>query len=106
MAAVAVVNAATVAVQRLGYAAMKPEQLQVVSGIVSGRDVFAVFAHWLWEESVFCVPAFGFYLVLRIGEPSIILVVTPLTAIMKDQVNVFCTAKLAAVCAAKVRCSF
>ena len=42
MAAVTVVDAATVAVQRLGYAAMKPEQLQVVSGIVSGRDVFAV----------------------------------------------------------------
>ena len=36
------VYAATEAVQRLGYAAMKPEQLQVVSGIISGRDVFAV----------------------------------------------------------------
>ena len=47
----AVVDAATVAVQRLGYAAMKPEQLQGVTGNVSGRDVFAV---------VFCVSAFGF----------------------------------------------
>ena len=42
MAAVAVVDAATVAAQCLGYTATKPEKLQVVSGIVSGRDVFAV----------------------------------------------------------------
>ena len=37
-----VLYAATEAIQRLGYSTMKPEQLQVVSGIVSGRDVFAV----------------------------------------------------------------
>ena len=33
---------ATDAVQRLGYADMKPEQLQVVSDIISGRDVVAI----------------------------------------------------------------
>ena len=32
-------TAATDAVQHLIYAGMKPEQLQVVSGIISGRDV-------------------------------------------------------------------
>ena len=37
-----VLYAATEAVMRLGYSTMKPEQLQVLSGIVSGRDVFAV----------------------------------------------------------------
>ena len=47
MAAVTVVDAATVAVQRLGYAAMEPEQLQVVTGIVSGRECLGSFFHWL-----------------------------------------------------------
>ena len=37
-----VLYAAMDAIQRLGYSTMKPEQLQVVSGIVSGRDAFAV----------------------------------------------------------------
>ena len=55
MAAVAVVDTATVTVQHLGYAAMKPEQLQVVSGIVSGRDVFAVCPLALGRVCVLCV---------------------------------------------------
>ena len=33
---------ATEAVMRLNYSTMKPEQLQVLSGIVSGSYVFAV----------------------------------------------------------------
>ena len=37
-----VLYAATEAIQSLGYSTMKPEQLQVMSGIVSVRDVFAV----------------------------------------------------------------
>ena len=35
-------GAAAVAVQQLGYKEIKPEQLQVVAGILRGRDVFAV----------------------------------------------------------------
>ena len=49
--------AATEAIQRLGYSTMKPEQLQVVSGIVSGRDVFAVLPIGYRQEPVLCVPA-------------------------------------------------
>ena len=37
-----VLYAVTAAVQHLGYSYMKPEQFQVVSGIISGKDVFAV----------------------------------------------------------------
>ena len=43
-------RAATEAVQRLGYSAMKPEQLQVVSGVISGRDVFAIYAIYVFGE--------------------------------------------------------
>ena len=43
VAPVRVIEAAvTNAVQCLGYAGMKPENLQVVSSIISGHDVFAV----------------------------------------------------------------
>ena len=35
-------DAATVAVRQLGYEEMKREQLEVVSGVLNGQDVFAV----------------------------------------------------------------
>ena len=47
-----VLYAATEAIQRLGFSTMKPEQLQVVSGIVSERDVFRCFADRLQQEPV------------------------------------------------------
>ena len=34
--------AANKAAQDLGYAALKPKQLEVVSGVLRGQDVFAV----------------------------------------------------------------
>ena len=47
--------AATEAIQRLGYSTIKPEQLQVVSSIVSG--CFRCFADRLRQEPVLCVLA-------------------------------------------------
>ena len=52
-----VLYAATEAIQRLGYSTMMPEQLQVVSGIVSGRDVFAVLPTDFRQEPVLHMPA-------------------------------------------------
>ena len=47
----------TEAVQRLGYAAMKPEQLQAVSVIISGRDVFSVLLTGFGKSLCFaCLP--------------------------------------------------
>ena len=58
---------------------MKPEQFQVVSSIISGKDDFAV-CQLAWEEPVFCVPTD------RVADRrAIVLVVAPLTTIMKDQ---------------------
>ena len=37
-----VANAANKAAQDLGYASLKPEQLQVVAGVLFGREVFEV----------------------------------------------------------------
>ena len=80
--------AAMDAIQRLGYSTMKPEQLQVVSGIVSGRDAFAVLPTGFGKSLHYTCPPTVFGLVLPVEGTSIVFAVTPLTAIMKDQVSV------------------
>ena len=78
-------NAATKAVQDLGYATMKPEQLQVVSGVLRGRDVFGILPTGFGKSLCFaCLPSVYDQL-FPSSDPSIVVVVTPLTAIMKDQ---------------------
>ena len=83
-----VLYAATEAIQCLGYSTMKPEQLQVVSGIVSGRDVFAVLPTGFSKSLCYACPPTLFSLVLLVEGTLIVLAVAPLMAIMKDQVNV------------------
>ena len=67
---------------------MKPEQLQVVSGIVSGSDVFAVLPTCFGKSLCYVCPPTVFGLVLPVEGTSIVFAVTPLTAIMKDQVGI------------------
>ena len=83
-----VLYAVTEAIQRLGYSTMKPEQLQVVSVMVSGRDVFAVLPTSFGKSLCYACPPTVFGLVLPVEGTLIALAVAPLTAIMKDQVSV------------------
>ena len=83
-----VLYAATEAIQRLGYSTMKPEQLQVVSGIVSGRDVFVVLQASFGKSLCYVCPPTAFGLVLPVEGTSIVFAVASLAAIMKDQVSV------------------
>ena len=83
-----VLYAATEAIQRLGYSTMKPEQLQVVSGIVSGRNVFTALPTGFGKSLCSVCPPTVFSLVLLVEGTSIVLAVAPLMAIMKDQVSV------------------
>ena len=96
-------SVATKVVQELGYECLNPEKLQIVTGVLRGHDMFGVSppSDWLWENSLFCLPAFC----LRQGISKkrafyIVLVLFLLTAIMQDQVNIAtqlvshnCTAK-------------
>ena len=79
---------ATEATQCLGYSTMTPEQLQVVSAIVSGSDVFAVLPSGFGKSLCYACPPTVFSLVLPVEETSIVLAVALLTAIRKDQVSV------------------
>ncbi len=70
----------------LGLSSVKPEQLQVVAGILKG-DVFAVLPTGFGKSACYqCLPLVYDQL-FPDSDSSIVLVVTPLTAIMKDQVN-------------------
>ena len=63
---------------------MKPEQLQIVSGMVSGRDVFAVLPTGFGKSLCYACPPTVFGLVLPVEGTSIVFAVTPLTVIMKE----------------------
>ena len=82
-------EAAISAARRLGYWNFKHEQMKVVLGFLSGRDVF-VFLPTGCEKSlcyaVLCLP--WTLDIIRNGEPSIFFVViSPLLSLMQDQVT-------------------
>ena len=70
----------------LGCSALKPEQMQVITEALRGRDVFAGLPTGFGKTLVTLLPAAFDYLNPG-GPPSIVLVVSPLTAIMKDQAS-------------------
>ena len=83
-----VLYAATESIQRFGYSTMKPEQFQVMSGIVSGKYVFAVLPTGFSKSLCYACLLTVFGLVLPVEGTSIVFAVAPLTAIMTDQVSV------------------
>lgn len=73
--------------QELGFSSIKPEQMEIVMGILE-RDVFAVLPTGFGKSICFqCLPLV-YDRLFPSCDPSIVLVVTPLTAIIKDQVSV------------------
>ena len=73
--------------QFLGYEQMKEEQLQVVELLVSGNDVFGVLPTGFGKSLCYaCLPLVYDRLLQKPCRSSIVLIVTPLVAIMKDQV--------------------
>lgn len=73
--------------EKLGFSSVKPEQFEVVAGILK-QDVFAVLPTGFGKSACFqCLPLLYDVLAPVKDGPSIIIVVTPLTAIMKDQVS-------------------
>ena len=70
--------------EQLGCPSVKPEQLKIVVGVLSQRDVFAVLPTGFGKS--LCLP-FLFDRLFPAKDHSIVLIVTPLTSIMKDQVN-------------------
>ena len=82
-------SAANEAALKLGYASLRPEQLEVVIQFLSGRDVFAVLPTGFGKSLCFAVLPLAFDKLTnsRPTEKAIVVVASPLTAIMKDQVS-------------------
>ena len=74
------------AAQNLGYDFVKAEQLKVISSVVRGQDVFAVLPTGFGKSFCFSVLPYVHDQLFPGHEASIVIVITPLTAIMKDQV--------------------
>ena len=72
----------------LGYASLKDKQKVVITQFVSGRDVFAALPTGYGKSLCYgCMPRV--YDDLRSTSGSIVMVVSPLSALMKDQVESF-----------------
>ena len=77
-------NATSKAAIRLGY---EQGLKKVVVAFLSGRDVFAVLPTGFGKSLCYACLPFAFELLEETEERPIVVVVTPLTAIMKDQVS-------------------
>lgn len=76
------------AARKLGYQELKPEQKIIVESFVSGRDVFGILPTGYGKSLCFACLPLVFDEVQSTDAASIIVISTPLTAIMKDQVSI------------------
>ncbi len=83
----AIRGAAEDAAQLLGYRQMKPQQFRVVESFLKGHDVFGVLPTGFGKSLCYaCLPIVFDKLLHKPQGTSIVLIVSPLVAIMKDQV--------------------
>jgi len=74
-------------VSRIGLDTVKPEQQEVINGLVQQRDVFAVLPTGFGKTMCFASLPLIHKNLNPSHDRSIVLVVTPLTAIIKSQVK-------------------
>ena len=87
MAAREVEEVAVVATNRLGYKDLKPLQRQVIVDIINGYAVFAVLQTGYGKTLCFASLPFVYDQVKPLAEPSIVIVLSPLIALMMDKVK-------------------
>ena len=81
-------EAAISAIRRLGYRNFKDEQMKVVLAFLIRRDVFVSLPTGYRKSLCYgCLP--WTFDIFRNGEPSIVLIVSPLLSLMQDQVTSF-----------------
>ena len=84
-------EAATAAVTSLGYAELKSHQARVIEQFVSGHDVFGVLPTGYGKSLCYaCLPLIFDQLLQKPSGSSIVLIVSPLIALMRDQVKLLC----------------
>ena len=75
------------AVQRLGFADLRPQQMeQAIKTFMQGKDVFVTLPTGYGKSLIYSVLPYA-YDELRGCRGSIVIVVSPLLSLMKDQVK-------------------
>lgn len=77
---------------RLGYSSLKDKQMDVIVNFLLGKDVFGVLQTGYRKSLCYACLPWIFDELYREKDPSIVIVISPLTAIMIDQV-IFIIAK-------------
>ena len=82
-----VINVITITIQKLGYSSLKREQLDIIVEFLNSRDVFAILLTGIGKTLCYaCIPLVFHGMDPLCDRPSIVLVITLLAAIMKDDV--------------------
>lgn len=74
------------AARRLGYDNVRDLQLQVITGVLSGFDVFGILPTGYGKSLCYASLPWAFDNLYQPDNSSVVCVVTPLTAIIQDQV--------------------
>eukprot|EP00731_Ephydatia_muelleri_P025636 Em0017g719a len=83
---ITVVQCVIEAAMELGYSSMKPEQAEVAVALIVGRDVFAILPTGFGKSLCYaCLPVAFDKCQKKERGYSIVVVVSPLVAVMKDQ---------------------
>ena len=81
-----ITEAVKIAACRMGFSKLTPQQEQATTAFVNGNDVFVSLPTGSGKTACFAVLPFTFD-ILHGEQGCIVMVVSPLTALMKDQVS-------------------
>ena len=82
-----IIQACVKATVSLGYSSSKKEQQEVILSFVQGKDVFAVWPMGFGKSLCYTYSSRVFDTV-NVSSGSIVVIITQLTAIIKDQVSI------------------
>ena len=94
---VAIDNAISKATKELGYNELRPNQIAAITRFVNGRDVFVCLPTGSGKSLCYCLLPTVFDKLKACTKSSIVVVVSPLISLMKDQVRAMLERNVSAV---------
>ena len=88
-ATVSLVETARSAATNLGYSSLKPEQELAILSFMEGNDVFVLLPTGFGKSLCYSALPYAFDQLRATARQSIVIVVSPLIALMKDQVAIY-----------------
>ena len=88
-ATVSLVETARSAAANLGYSSLKPEQELAILSFMEGNDVFVSLPTGFGKSLCYSALPYAFDQLRATARQSIVIVVSPLIALMKDQVAIY-----------------